>query len=69
MSYETQSHKTPHETPKFQEKLLLLETNDVQAMLLQSERVLEMQFQAIWRPKLQNIFPLMPTMEAPHGDS
>ena len=45
--------KLPHETLKFQEKLLPLQTNDVQAMLLKSERVSGMQFQAIWRPKLQ----------------
>ena len=45
--------KLLHETLKFQEKLLPLQTNGVQAMLLKSERVSEMQFQAIWRPKPQ----------------
>ena len=57
MSYKTQSHRTPHETLKFQEKLLSLQTNYVQAMLLQSETVSEVNFSAIWRPKLQK-FPL-----------
>ena len=33
MNYEAQSHKTPHETLKFQEISLLLQENDVQAML------------------------------------
>ena len=46
MSYETQSCKTPHETQRFQEKLLLLQTNDVKAMFLPSRRVSEMQFPA-----------------------
>ena len=40
---------------KFQGKLLLLQTNNVQAMLLQSERVLEMNFPAIWQCKLQKL--------------
>ena len=55
MNFKTQSHKIPHEAQKFQEKLLLLQRNDVQAMLLQSERVLEMNFLAIWIPKLKKI--------------
>ena len=29
--------------------------NNVQAMLLQSERVSEMHFPAIWSPKFQNV--------------
>ena len=49
----------PYETLKIQKKLLLLQTNDVQVMLLQSERVSEMPFSATWRP----------TIEAPHEDS
>ena len=48
---------------KFQEKSLLLQTNDVQAMLLQSERVLEMNFPAIWRPKLQTLLLWCPPRE------
>ena len=40
---------------KFQGKSLLLQTNNVQAMLLQSERVLEMNFPAIWQCKLQKL--------------
>ena len=47
--------KTPLETRKFQEKLLPLQTNDVQAKLLQSERVLEMHFPANWRSKFQKV--------------
>ena len=47
--------ETPHETLKSQEKLLPLKTNNVQAMLLQSEGVLEMHFPANWRPTLQKI--------------
>ena len=53
MSYETQSHKTHHETLKFQENLLPLQTNNVQAMLPLSERMSGMHFSAIWRLKLQ----------------
>ena len=33
---------------------LLLQTNDVQAMFLLSEKVLEMHFPANWRPKFRN---------------
>ena len=47
--------QTPHKTLKFQEKLLPMQTNDVQAMLLLSERVLEMHFPANWRPKFQKV--------------
>ena len=39
----------------------------LQAFLLQSERVLERHFLAIWRPKFQKIF--LPTLEISHGDS
>ena len=66
MSYETQSlslnlfysfcqlfFETPYKTLKFQEKVLRLQANDAQAMLLQSEGVLEMHFPANWRPKFQ----------------
>ena len=35
--------------------MLLLQTNDVQAMLLQSEKVLEMHFPGNWRPKFRDI--------------
>ena len=35
--------------------------DDVEAMLLQSERVLEMHFPAIWRPKFQKKIPSVPT--------
>ena len=67
LSYETQSYKTLHETLKFQEKSLKWQTNNVQAMLLQSEKVSEIHFPAIWIPKLQKFLVL--TMRAPHGDS
>ena len=41
----------------------------LQAFLLQSERVSEIHFLAIRRPKFQNIFPSMSTLGIPHGDS
>ena len=53
--------KTPHRTLKFEEKLLPLQTNDVQAMLLQSERVLELE------TYIAKMFTLIPTMGEPHG--
>ena len=64
------SHKTPHESLKFQEKAMPLQTNDVQAMLLQLERVLEMNFPANFHldTQISKIFSLVPTMGAPHGD-
>ena len=43
--------------------------NNVQAMLLQSERVSEMHFQAIQRPKFHNLFPSLSILQIPHGDS
>ena len=55
LSYKTQPHKTPYEILQFQEKLQPLQRNNVQAMLLQSEKVLEINFPAIWRPKIQKI--------------
>ena len=69
MNYKTQSQKTPHETLKFQEKsLLLLQTNDVQVMLLQTQRVSEMSFSAIWKPKLQKLSLWCPTMGASYRE-
>ena len=70
LSCKTLSHKTPHESLKFQEKAMPLQTNDVQAMLLQLERVSEMNFPANFHLDIQSskIFSLVPTMEAPHGD-
>ena len=53
LSHNTQSHTTPYETLKYQEKSLPLQTNNVQTMLLQSEKLSEMSLPAIWRPKLQ----------------
>ena len=38
----------------FQDKLLPLQTNDVPAMLLQSEIVSEMHLSAIWKPKYRD---------------
>ena len=45
MNYNTQSHKIPHEILKFQEKMLPLKTEDVQAMLLQSKECRKWIFQ------------------------
>ena len=53
LSYKTQSHKTAHETLNFQGRMLPLQTYDVQAILLQSGRVTEMNFPVICRLKLQ----------------
>ena len=64
MNYKTQSLKIPHEILKFQEKMLPLKTDDVQAMLLQS-RVLKMNFPSIWLPTLKN-FLFVPTIGTPH---
>ena len=50
------NHKTPHESLKFQEKSVPLQTNDVQAMFLQSVTVSKLNFPAIWRPKLWILF-------------
>ena len=41
----------------------------LQACLLQPERVSEIHFLAIQRPKFQKIFPLLSTLGIPHGDS
>ena len=73
MSYETQSlplnlfdsssqlfFETPHKALKFHKKLLPLKTNNVQAMLLQSERVLEIHFPANCRPTLQKLLLCYP---------
>ena len=46
-----------------------MQTNDVQAMLLLSERVLEMHFPANWRPKFQNVLLWYPPMGEPQGDN
>ena len=64
MSYETQSlqldstsqlfFKTPEKNSYFQDKLLPHQTNDVQAMLLQSEIVWEMQLSANWKPNYRD---------------
>ena len=57
------AHKTPYEILQFQQKLLLLQKNDVQAMLLQSERVSKINFPAIWRSKIQKISLWYPPWE------
>ena len=44
-----------HQTIVFTEKIMFL--NNVQAILLDSERVSKMHFPAIWRPKFQKKFP------------
>ena len=51
----------------FTEKKIMF-IHNVQAMLLQSERVSEMHFPAIWRPEFQNFLSLY-TLGIPHGDS
>ena len=44
--------------------------NNVQAMLLQSERVSEMHFPPIWKTKFQKQnFSLVPAMKASHRDT
>ena len=43
--------------------------NNEQAMFLQSGKVPEMHFPAIWIPKFQKKLTLVPTRVAPHGDS
>ena len=63
MIYKTQSPKTPHETLRLQEKCLPLQTNNVQVMLLQSEKMLEMNFPAIWRSNLQKFSLWCPPWE------
>ena len=63
MSYKTQSHRTPHETLKFQEKPMQIHPNNVQAMLLQSERLSQINFLTIWGHKLQKRFFWCPPWE------
>ena len=47
--YKTQSHKTPHETLKVSRKIAAAaDKRCVQAMFLQSERVSEMNFPAVF---------------------
>ena len=63
LSYKTQPHKTPYEILQFEEKLLPLQRSNVQAMLLQSEKVSEINFTAIWRPKIRKISLRCPPWE------
>ena len=44
-----------HQPIVFTEKVMFI--NNVQAILLDSERVLKMHFPAIWRPEFQKNFP------------
>ena len=46
-----------------------LQTNNVQATLLQSESVSEINFPAIWRHEIKKKITLVPILRALHGDS